>query len=81
MTENHHSDYPILSVFFTAISGGITWMINNINLAEVDAAIIAPLAHLAAFGSGCFAIILAVLSIYERYFKKKKHESSTKKKV
>ena len=73
MTESsYHNEYPILSVIFTSISGGITCIMNNVDLSKVDAAIIGPLAHLAAFCSGCIAIILGLLSIYERYFKKKK---------
>lgn len=73
MTESsYHNEYPILSVFFTTISGSITYFMNHVELSKIDASFIAPMAHLAAFGSGCIAIILGLISIYERYFKKKK---------
>jgi hypothetical protein len=67
--QHHHSDKPILSILF----GAISWFINMADFSHADQAILAPLAHTAAFGSGLVAIILGLISIKEKadkYIKK-----------
>ena len=66
--QQHNSDKPILSILF----GAISWFINMADFSHIDQAILAPLAHIAAFGSGFIAIILGLISIKEKsekYFK------------
>lgn len=73
MTENH-TEYPILSVLFTGLSFGFLKMksvLLFIDFKSLDEAIIAPASHIASSCSAMVAITLGLLSIYERYLKKK----------
>ncbi|RUP38235.1 MAG: hypothetical protein EKK63_12710 [Acinetobacter sp.] len=67
-TGVHHADYPLLSVVFGAISCSVQLFANvTIDKAtQIDQVLLSPIAHIAAAGSGIIAIVLGLISIYEK---------------
>lgn len=61
--ENSYPDYPILSIFFSAI----TWTLAVINVTALDGNYLLPLAHVATICSGFIAVTLGLISIRDKF--------------
>lgn len=66
--EQHNSDYPLLSFFFSIL----TWSLAAFNATALDNCVLLPVAHLATILSGSVAVVLGCISIKDKLFKGRK---------
>lgn len=67
MDNNHtHNEYPFIGLLLTVFS-----IVTNYSVDGLDKTVLTPIAHLISIGSGSCAITLFMITIWERYIRKK----------